>query len=104
MSKFGELIDLHVPVLLDFYAEWNEQSTAMHPVLRDVAAALGDRGKVIKIDVDKNKELSQALRVKGLPTLMIYKKVKWCGAKVASKMPIPLLVFLKSTFKLLEYI
>lgn len=74
MSKFGELIDLQVPVLLDFYAEWNEQSIAMHPVLRDVAAALGDKGRVMKIDVDKNKELSQALRVKGLPTLMIYKK------------------------------
>ncbi|PCE63215.1 thioredoxin family protein [Sediminicola luteus] len=74
MSKFGELIDANVPVLLDFYADWNEQSIAMHPVLRDVAAALGDKGKVIKIDVDKNKELSQALRIKGLPTLMIYKK------------------------------
>ncbi len=74
MSKFGELIDLEVPVLLDFYAEWNEQSTAMHAVLRDVAAALGDKGKVIKIDVDKNKELASALRVKGLPTLIIYKK------------------------------
>ncbi len=74
MSKFGELIDLNVPVLLDFYTEWNEPSTAMHPVLRDVAAALGDKAKVIKIDVDKNKELAEALRVKGLPTLMIYKK------------------------------
>ncbi|AIY13075.1 MULTISPECIES: thioredoxin family protein [Cellulophaga] len=73
MSKFGELIDSNAPVLLDFYAEWNEQSTSMHPVLRDVAAALGDKGKVIKIDVDKNKELSRALRVKGLPTLIIYK-------------------------------
>ncbi|MDP5230642.1 MAG: thioredoxin family protein [Cellulophaga sp.] len=73
MSKFGELIESKTPVLLDFYAEWNEQSTAMHAVLRDVAAALGDKGKVIKIDIDKNKELSQALRVKGLPTLMIYK-------------------------------
>ena len=50
MSKFGELIDLNIPVLLDFYAEWNEQSTSMHPVLRDVAAALGDKGKVIKIN------------------------------------------------------
>jgi thioredoxin 1 len=73
MSKFGELIDLDIPVLLDFYTEWNEQSTAMHPVLRDVAAALGDSAKVIKIDVDKNSELAEALRVKGLPTLMIYK-------------------------------
>ena len=79
MSKFGELIDINIPVLLDFFTEWNEQSTAMHPVLRDVAAALGDKAKVIKIDVDKNKELSEALRVKGLPTLIIYKngEMKW---------------------------
>ena len=74
MSKFGELIDLDIPVILDFYTEWNEPSSSMHPVLRDVAAALGDKAKVIKIDVDKNKELADALRVKGLPTLMIYKK------------------------------
>jgi thioredoxin 1 len=46
----------------------------MHPVIRDVAAALGDKAKVIKIDVDKNQELADALRIKGLPTLMIYKQ------------------------------
>lgn len=79
MSKFGEIIDVDIPVLLDFYTEWNEQSTAMHPVLRDVAAALGNKAKVIKIDVDKNKELAEALRVKGLPTFIIYKdgEMKW---------------------------
>ena len=79
MSKFGELIDVEIPVLLDFYTEWNEESIAMHPILRDVAAALGDKAKVIKIDVDKNKELAEALRVKGLPTLIIYKngEMKW---------------------------
>ena len=79
MSKFGALIDLDIPVLLDFYTEWNEQSTTMHPILRDVAAALGDRVKVVKIDVDKNPELAEALRIKGLPTLVIYKKgeMKW---------------------------
>ncbi|WP_294818446.1 thioredoxin family protein [uncultured Flavobacterium sp.] len=74
MSKFGELINSHVPVLIDFYTEWNEPSVSMHPVIRDVAAALGDRAKVIKIDVDKNQELAEALRIKGLPTLMIYKE------------------------------
>ena len=73
MSKFGELINLEVPILLDFYGDWDESSKAMHPVLRDVAAAIGDKGKVININVDLNNELSEALRVKGLPTLMIYK-------------------------------
>lgn len=73
MSKFGELINAQVPVLIDFYTDWNEASVAMNPVIRDVAAALGDKAKVIKIDVDKNQELMDALRIKGLPTLMIYK-------------------------------
>lgn len=79
MSKFGELIDLQIPVLLDFFTEWDQASVAMHPVLKDVAAALGDKVKVIKIDVDKNTDLAEALRVKSLPTLMIYKQgeMKW---------------------------
>ena len=73
MSKFGDLIDANIPLLWGFYTEWNEPAVQMHAVLRDVAAAMGDNGKVVKIDVDKNPKLAEALRVKGLPTLMIYK-------------------------------
>lgn len=79
MSKFGELIDYNIPVLLNFYTDWNDASVSMHPVLKDVAAAMGDKAKIIKIDVDKNSELAEALRIKSLPTLMIYKEgeMKW---------------------------
>ena len=73
MSKFGELIDDKLPLLLVFYNENEEVSPSIHPVLKDVASALGDKGKVIKIDIDKNPKLANALRVKVLPTLMIYK-------------------------------
>lgn len=73
MSKFGELLDGNQPLLLFFFSEKDDLSFNMHPVLKDVAAALGDKGKVIKIDVEKNHKLSEALRVKVLPTLMIYK-------------------------------
>jgi thioredoxin 1 len=72
MSKFGELISTSTCVNR-LYTDWNESSIAMHPVIRDVAAALGDKAKVIKIDVDK-KELADALRIKGVPTLMMYKE------------------------------
>lgn len=79
MSKFGELIEARIPVLLNFFSNADETSTEMNPVLRDVAVALGDSARVIKIDVDKNKELAEALRIKELPTLMIYKnsEMKW---------------------------
>lgn len=79
MSKFGELINEQHPVLIDFYTDWNEGSIEMLPIIKNVAAALGDKAKVIRIDVDKNQQLAEALRIKGLPTLMIYKEgqMKW---------------------------
>ena len=73
MSKFGELLDEKKPLLIVFFSEFDELSASMHPVLKDVAAAMGDKGKVIKIDTEKNDKLSEALRVRVLPTLMIYK-------------------------------
>ncbi len=79
MSKFGELIEARIPVLLNFYTEESVVCRGMNKVLKDVAASFGEQAKVIKIDIDKNKELSEALRVKEIPTLMIYKngEMKW---------------------------
>jgi thioredoxin 1 len=78
MTKFGELISVDKPVLIDFYTEWEDVESSVD-TLRDVAAALGDRAKVIKIDIKKNEMLAEALRVKGNPTFMIYKdgEMKW---------------------------
>ena len=53
MSKFGELIDDNQPLLLFFFNNEDALTVSMHPVLKDVAAALGDSGKVIKIDTQK---------------------------------------------------
>lgn len=78
MTKFGELISVNKPVLIDFYADWDEVNNNVD-TLRDVAAAMGDKAKVIKIDIKKNETLADALRVKGNPTFMIYKdgEMKW---------------------------
>lgn len=78
MTKFGELINLKKPVLIDFYFDWSEEENNLD-TLKDVAAALGDKAKVIKIDIKKNEILADTLRVKGNPTFMIYKngEMKW---------------------------
>jgi thioredoxin 1 len=73
MIKFGELIDESKPILLNFYADWSEDCKAIHDELKDVSAALGDKAKIIKIDAEKNKPLVDALKVKKLPTYMLYK-------------------------------
>ena len=72
MAKFGEIVGEPTPVLIDFYFELQEEENDAS-VLRDVAAALGDRAKVVKIDIQKNQDLAAALKVKANPTFMIYK-------------------------------
>jgi len=79
MAKFGDIINAKVPVLIDFYANWEGDNYDFSDVLRNVAAALGDKAKVIKIDIEKNEVLAEALRIKGNPTYVIYKdgEMKW---------------------------
>ncbi len=78
MTKFGELIDTRIPTLIDFYSD-QSKSESTHRILRDVAASLGEKAKVVKIDIKKNQQLANALRVKRDPTFIIYKngEVKW---------------------------
>ena len=79
MGSFSSIINSGELVLIDFHALWCGPCKVLAPVLKDVKHDLGDQIKIIKIDVDKNQALSEALRIKGLPTLIIYKSgdMKW---------------------------
>lgn len=74
MSKFVELINKDVPVLVDFYAEWCGPCKVMSPILKQVKEDLGERVSIIKIDVDKNQALATKYQVRGVPTLMVFKQ------------------------------
>jgi len=73
MSKFGDLIEGEKPILLVFYEDVENEDDSMNQILRDVAAAIADRGKVIKLDISKNPKLVEALKIKTAPTFAIYK-------------------------------
>ncbi len=79
MIKFGELIDGQQLTLLSFFADWSEDCDTIHEQLKDVSAALGDKAKLIKIDAEKNKPIIDALKIKKLPTYVLYKtgEVQW---------------------------
>lgn len=49
------------------------------PILEEVATNVGDKARVIKIDIDKNQQLSSVYNVRSVPTLMIFKdgELKW---------------------------
>ncbi len=86
-GNFENLINNEKPVVVDFYAEWCGPCKMQSPILSEVARELGDKVKVIKIDVDQNGEIAQKYQIQGVPTLMIFKggQLKYRQAGLHSK-------------------
>jgi len=86
-GKFNSIINDSKPVIVDFHALWCSPCKMQSPILKEVAGELGDKVRIIKIDVDRNPEISSRYSVQSVPTLIIFKngKLIWRQSGVASK-------------------
>jgi len=86
-GNFNKLISSEIPVLVDFYAEWCEPCKLQAPILKEISSELNTKIRIIKIDVDKNQAIASRFRIRGVPTLMLFKKGKsvWNRPGVTAK-------------------
>jgi len=73
MGKFSDIVKSETPTLVDFYATWCGPCKMMAPVLDQLKDQMGSKVRILKIDVDKNQEVADKFKIRGVPTFMLFK-------------------------------
>ena len=86
-ANFDSIINDTKPVIIDFHALWCGPCKVQSPILKEVATELGDRVRVIKINVDQNQEVAGRYKIQSIPTLIVFKngQILWRHSGVVSK-------------------
>lgn len=72
-SDFEETVRAGI-VLVDFWAPRCGPCRLQGPILEQVAAAVGDKALIVKVDIDKNPKAAEAFDFKSIPTLVLLKE------------------------------
>jgi thioredoxin 1 len=86
MGKFQKIIGSSTPTLVEFYGTWCTPCRTMNLVLDELKIQRKDTLSIVKIDVDKNLEITNQFKIKSIPTLILFKsgEIVWRKSGVMS--------------------
>ena len=70
----SEVLKAEIPVLVDFWAPWCGPCKAIAPILEQISDELGDKIKIVKVNVDDNQKYAVDFGIKSIPTLLVFNK------------------------------
>ncbi|ELI6454111.1 Thioredoxin family protein [Flavobacterium psychrophilum] len=75
-QEFNELLKSNKKVMVNFYAEWCAPCKKMSPYIIKMQDEMKDKVNIVRLDADKNKTLVEALKLDGLPVIILYENGK----------------------------
>jgi len=80
----SDVLNSNTPVLVDFWAEWCGPCRALGPKLEEVAQELGQKIKIVKLNVDENPGTPGKYGIRGIPAMLLFKDGKEVGQLVGN--------------------
>jgi thioredoxin 1 len=80
----SEVLKATNPVVVDFWAEWCGPCRSIAPALEEIAGSLGDKVKVVKLNVDENPQTAAKYGIQSIPTLMIFKNGQMASRQIGA--------------------
>ena len=80
----AEVLKATGPVVVDFWAEWCGPCRMIAPALEEIAGALGEKVKIVKLNVDENPATASKYGIMSIPTLMIFKNGELASRQVGA--------------------
>jgi thioredoxin 1 len=79
-----EVLKASGPVVVDFWAEWCGPCRMIAPALEEISGSLGDKVKIVKLNVDESPATATKYGIQSIPTLMIFKNGQMASRQIGA--------------------